>query len=717
MRQNRMLTGPEAFELGFADRLLEPVEFVDESIAFALELVAEQSSSHEPDSHGCAGSDAEGAREGSTTRCTAPRPRRTGARPDRGRAHGLVARGGLPRRGGGRRRAAARAGRRRPRSTRSTSSSGARRARRAGPDAEPRPMRKVGIVGAGLMATQLATLFLRRLEVPVVMRDLERGGARRARAAIEEELAEQVAKGRYDEGKARFLASLVSTSTGYDELRRLRPRARGGLRGARGQAAGLRRAARARRGPTACSRRTRRASRSRRWAPTSACTSSTRSPCCRSSSSSARRAPTTRRSPPRGRSPRSCASGRARRATRPAFVVNRVLTRLMTRRARRARARQHRRGDRRGDPARSACRWRRRCCCRWSARASRTTCSRRCTRPTPTASRSRRRSRTTPRASDEIVVREQAPRTRDEILEAALEALADEIRHLLDEGVVAEAADVDTALLLGAGWPVLPRRDHQVPRPGRAFRRRCSGARSPRPARGRPQHERRLAHPDPAATRPSTARRCSSASGSTSAPTRPSGSPRSSQGHRLAVSRDDDDDLRLRGVASRRPSRLAAIVQAELARRGHRRPSVDRSSTGSPTRSAGSTSRRRRPGSRRSSSTATRRGRCGSSCRRTARRDELADQLESEGYDVVRRWRYLIVGAASRGGRERARAARPRRGRAGRRSSSGRSRPQNPFAVFGGLGGSDAARAAPADRLCFGERRSPRGLHASALSH
>ena len=38
MRQNRMLTGPEAFELGFADRLLEPVEFVDESIAFALEL-------------------------------------------------------------------------------------------------------------------------------------------------------------------------------------------------------------------------------------------------------------------------------------------------------------------------------------------------------------------------------------------------------------------------------------------------------------------------------------------------------------------------------------------------------------------------------------------------------------------------------------------------------------------------------------------------------
>src|SRR5207253_9398998 len=32
------------------------------------------------------------------------------------------------------------------------------------PKAEPRRIRKVGIVGAGLMATQIASLFLRRLE-------------------------------------------------------------------------------------------------------------------------------------------------------------------------------------------------------------------------------------------------------------------------------------------------------------------------------------------------------------------------------------------------------------------------------------------------------------------------------------------------------------------------------------------------------------------------
>ena len=41
----------------------------------------------------------------------------------------------------------------------------------------------------------------------------------------------------------------------------------------------------------------------------------------------------------------------------------------------------------------------------------------------------------------------------EEITEAALEALADECRHMLEEGVVASAADIDTCMLLGAGFP------------------------------------------------------------------------------------------------------------------------------------------------------------------------------------------------------------------------------------------------------------------------
>jgi 3-hydroxyacyl-CoA dehydrogenase len=55
--------------------------------------------------------------------------------------------------------------------------------------------------------------------------------------------------------------------------------------------------------------------------------------------------------------------------------------------------------------------------------------------------------------NDEIAVLADEPRTVEEITDAVLEAIADEVRHMLDEGVVAEAADVDTALILGAGWP------------------------------------------------------------------------------------------------------------------------------------------------------------------------------------------------------------------------------------------------------------------------
>jgi 3-hydroxyacyl-CoA dehydrogenase/enoyl-CoA hydratase/carnithine racemase len=54
---------------------------------------------------------------------------------------------------------------------------------------------------------------------------------------------------------------------------------------------------------------------------------------------------------------------------------------------------------------------------------------------------------------DDPVVLEEAPRTREQIVEEVLEAVADEVHRLLEEGVVAEATDVDTGLLLGAGWP------------------------------------------------------------------------------------------------------------------------------------------------------------------------------------------------------------------------------------------------------------------------
>jgi hypothetical protein len=45
------------------------------------------------------------------------------------------------------------------------------------------------------------------------------------------------------------------------------------------------------------------------------------------------------------------------------------------------------------------------------------------------------------------------PSTADQVRERALEALAEEIRLMLDEGVVTAPEDIDLCMILGAGWP------------------------------------------------------------------------------------------------------------------------------------------------------------------------------------------------------------------------------------------------------------------------
>ncbi len=52
-----------------------------------------------------------------------------------------------------------------------------------------------------------------------------------------------------------------------------------------------------------------------------------------------------------------------------------------------------------------------------------------------------------------LLVQGDKPSTAEEVRDRALAAIADEVRRILDDGVVAEAQDVDTALILGAGWP------------------------------------------------------------------------------------------------------------------------------------------------------------------------------------------------------------------------------------------------------------------------
>jgi 3-hydroxyacyl-CoA dehydrogenase/enoyl-CoA hydratase/carnithine racemase len=75
------------------------------------------------------------------------------------------------------------------------------------------PVTKVGVVGAGLMASQLATLFLRRLRVPLVISDLDQERVDRGLAAIHGEVDKQLAKRRISADEANRLRALVSGTT------------------------------------------------------------------------------------------------------------------------------------------------------------------------------------------------------------------------------------------------------------------------------------------------------------------------------------------------------------------------------------------------------------------------------------------------------------------------------------------------------------------------
>ena len=83
-------------------------------------------------------------------------------------------------------------------------------------DAKPRPIKKIGIVGAGLMASQLAILFLRRYGVPVVMKDIKQEFLDKGLGYVKGELAGLVAKGRMSQGKADYLYHLVIGTLDWD---------------------------------------------------------------------------------------------------------------------------------------------------------------------------------------------------------------------------------------------------------------------------------------------------------------------------------------------------------------------------------------------------------------------------------------------------------------------------------------------------------------------
>jgi 3-hydroxyacyl-CoA dehydrogenase/1,4-dihydroxy-2-naphthoyl-CoA synthase len=204
LRQNKLLTAPEAFEIGIADRLIDPVEFVDESLQFARELGELQRP--EPDWSELetvvrkTRSRIDDAVHGATRAPYVALDLIAGAKDwpiaegyaaeENAMAELLV-------------------------SPQAQASAYAftvveRRSKKPPnlPDAKPRKVQKVGIVGAGLMATQLATLFLRRLEVPVVLRDLDQARVDESLATIREEVG----------ARKPFLTTIVDGGTGWDQF-------------------------------------------------------------------------------------------------------------------------------------------------------------------------------------------------------------------------------------------------------------------------------------------------------------------------------------------------------------------------------------------------------------------------------------------------------------------------------------------------------------------
>ncbi len=90
-----------------------------------------------------------------------------------------------------------------------------KRARRpaGAPDRDlARPVTKVGIVGAGLMASQLALLFLRRLEVPVVISDLDQARVDQGLGYVTREIELLLGKRRISPDQANRMRALISGS-------------------------------------------------------------------------------------------------------------------------------------------------------------------------------------------------------------------------------------------------------------------------------------------------------------------------------------------------------------------------------------------------------------------------------------------------------------------------------------------------------------------------
>lgn len=221
MNQNRMIKGPDAFNMGLADRLFESVEFFDESLELLVKIIegSEKIERTPPDMSKLKNA-IDGAKNFLDMRVhgAAPAPYRAlelienacnfDLSLDECFAEEDKALGDLIKS-------------RQCKASIYSFDLVQRRAKKPvgrPKDVEPKKIKKVGIIGAGLMASQLAVLFLRRLGVPVVMKDIKQEFLDKGIGYVKSDLSSQVSKGRMPQAKMDHLMHILIPTLDYKDF-------------------------------------------------------------------------------------------------------------------------------------------------------------------------------------------------------------------------------------------------------------------------------------------------------------------------------------------------------------------------------------------------------------------------------------------------------------------------------------------------------------------
>ncbi|TDD02124.1 3-hydroxyacyl-CoA dehydrogenase [Nonomuraea deserti] len=215
LAQNRLTRGKEAYELGVADAVFEPADFLEESLRWAARVINGEMVVERPEHDGW-------DKAVGDARFLVDMKLR-GASPAPYRALDLIAQARTATRDEG---FAAEDEALADLLTGDELRAGLyafdlvqRRAKQPAGAPDPslaRKVTKVGIVGAGLMASQMALLFARRLEVPVVLTDLDQARLDKGVAYVRDEIGKLLARGRVSQDQANRLTSLVTGSPAKD---------------------------------------------------------------------------------------------------------------------------------------------------------------------------------------------------------------------------------------------------------------------------------------------------------------------------------------------------------------------------------------------------------------------------------------------------------------------------------------------------------------------